>query len=82
MVSQLANQHLHACGSAATLHQLRHWFGTETYRARRDLRVVQELLGHASPMSTAGYAAYDQADQVAVVSALPVPRGLRVVKER
>jgi integrase/recombinase XerC len=76
-ISQLAGRHLHASGSPATLHQLRHWFGTEAYRARRDLRVVQELLGHASPATTAGYAAYDRAEAAAAVAALPVPSALR-----
>jgi integrase/recombinase XerC len=78
-VSGLANRHLHACGSAATLHQCRHRFGTMAYRHRRDLRVVQELLGHSSPQTTAGYAAYDRADAAAAVEALPVPRRLRAV---
>jgi len=81
-VSHLANEHLHACGSAATLHQLRHWFGTNTYRAKRDLRVVQELLGHVSPATTAGYAAYDRSEATEAVNALPVPSALRPVPGR
>jgi integrase/recombinase XerC len=82
LVSQLANTHLHACGSPATIHQLRHWFGTNTYRAQRDLRVVQELLGHADPSTTAGYAAYDRAEATGAVNALPVPSALRPVGKR
>lgn len=78
-ISGLANRHLHGCGSAATLHQLRHWFGTNTYRAKRDLRVVQELLGHESPNTTAGYAAFDRAEAIEAVNALPVPTALRPV---
>ena len=78
-ISQLANAWLHSLGIAATLHQLRHWFGTEAWRARRDLRVVQELLGHASPATSAGYMAWDMAEAVDVVEALPVPPELRVV---
>lgn len=73
VISQVANQHLHGCGLAITLHQLRHRFGTQTYRASKDLRVVQELLGHASPTTTAGYTAFDGADALAAVAALPVP---------
>ena len=72
-VSHLANNHLHACGIAATLHQLRHRFATQAYAASRDLRVVQELLGHASLQSTTGYAAYDQAVAVAAVLEIPAP---------
>ncbi|MDR3033901.1 MAG: tyrosine-type recombinase/integrase [Kitasatospora sp.] len=79
MISHLANDHLHACGSPATLHQLRHRFGTQTYQASRDLRAVQELLGHASPSTTAGYAAYDQPGAIAAVAALPAPGRLTPV---
>ena len=46
-------------GVLATPHQLRHTFGTEAYRRLRDLRAVQDLMGHASPTTTARYAAVD-----------------------
>ena len=49
--------YLRGLGINATAHNLRHWFGTETYNACRDLRVVQELLGHTDPETTAGYVA-------------------------
>jgi len=81
IVSQLCNEYLHSCGIRETLHQLRHRFATQTYRVRRDLRMVQELLGHASPSTTAGYAAFDQADAAAVVDELPAPGRLRAVSE-
>ncbi len=59
---------------AATLHQLRHRFATAAYQAAGgDLRLVQELLGHRSPVTTAGYAAYDQAAAAAAVEAIPAP---------
>jgi integrase len=80
-VSRLVNDHLRACGSPATCHQLRHWFGTEAYRACRDLRAVQEMMGHADPATTAGYAAYDNPSAAAAVAALPAPRRLRAVSE-
>jgi integrase len=81
-ISHVANRHLHEVGIDATIHQLRHWFGTETYRQCRDLRVVQELLGHASPETTAGYAAISREGAAAAVAALPVPRGpLRAVRK-
>jgi len=73
MVSRLANEALHEAGVAATLHQLRHRFGTMTYRASHDLRAVQELLGHASPATSAGYAAWDRAEAAAAVESLPCP---------
>ena len=67
-ISNLANEHLHACGLEETLHQLRHWFGTETLdTSGGKLRVVQELLGHTSPQTTSVYAAIRQADSVQAV---------------
>ena len=38
-----------------TAHALRHRFATLAYQATGDLRAVQELLGHASPATTAIY---------------------------
>lgn len=38
-----------------TTHTLRHRCGTAAYQATRDLRAVQELLGHAKPETTALY---------------------------
>ena len=72
-VSHLANAHLHGCGITATLHQLRHRFGTEAYRVGKDLRAVQELLGHRDPASTAGYAAPAAPAAVEAVEGIPVP---------
>jgi len=74
LVSKLSNQHLHDCGIPATLHQLRHRFGTMTYHVSHDLRSVQEMLGHASPATTAGYAQYDRTEAAAAVNGLPVPQ--------
>lgn len=73
-VSQLGNQYLRELGVPATMHQLRHWFGSEVYRRTRDLRMTQELLGHASPNSTALYTKLfpeDAYEDVAKLSALP-----------
>jgi|SRR5581483_1746456 len=72
-VSRLANTYLHDLGIGETLHQLRHRFGTETYRVSRDLRRVQELMGHRTPIATAGYAAVAAVDAVATVEALAIP---------
>jgi len=77
IVSHLASEFLHSCGIPATLHQLRHRFGTQAYRARRDLLAVQYLMGHEDPVSTAGYAAFDQPEARAAVDAIPAPRRLR-----
>jgi integrase len=72
-VSQTCNGFLHDHGITATLHQLRHRFGTMTYRASHDLLAVQQLLGHTSPTTTAIYAAYDNSSAIAAVTALPIP---------
>jgi len=66
-VSILMRRHLHDQGIDATGHQLRHWFATRVYRATRDLRLTQELLGHASPTTTACYTAWATGDATAAV---------------
>jgi site-specific recombinase XerD len=58
----LTAQHLGKLMSRAlpdhwTAHTLRHYFATAAYAQQRDLRAVQELLGHAKPETTAVYAA-------------------------
>lgn len=72
-VSQRCGDYLRSEGIRASLHQFRHWFGTETWRASRDLRLVQELLGHQSPVTTAGYTLYANTAAAAAVAALPEP---------
>jgi site-specific recombinase XerD len=54
-----------------TLHQYRHNFGTRVYRFSKDLRAVQELLGHARLDTSAGYAAVGADDLVGAVMGLP-----------
>ncbi len=43
-------------GLSVTSHQLRHRYGTQLYAHSRDLLVVQRLMRHSSPRTTAGYA--------------------------
>jgi site-specific recombinase XerD len=70
-VSQMMRQHMYDCGIAASAHQLRHWFATETYEASGgDLRMVQDLLGHSSPATTAIYTKWSRAKAMTVVSQL------------
>lgn len=61
---------LRSLGFDYTCHSLRHWFGTEAYRVCKDLRVVQELMGHSSPVTTAGYTRHDAELAVAAVRGL------------
>ncbi|MGH8774821.1 MAG: tyrosine-type recombinase/integrase [Jiangellaceae bacterium] len=59
-----------ALGPGTTPHQLRHRFASRAYIGTRDLRAVQQLLGHASPTTTAVYAAFaDGALTAAVLAA-------------
>jgi integrase len=74
IVSQLSNRHLRAVGVGHTLHSLRHRFGTEAYRQSRDLRLVQELMRHASPVSTAGYTRVVAVEGAGIVNRLPAPQ--------
>lgn len=70
-----ANRHLQVLGHpGVTMHRLRHWYGTHVYQAAgRDLRVAQELLGHASPNTTQVYVATAAGAASAAVLALPLP---------
>jgi integrase len=79
-VSHLANRHLRESGTAATLHQCRHRFATVLYQQTHDLRLVQELLGHVSPETTALYSAYDRAGAADAVNKLPAPQRLTVAQ--
>jgi site-specific recombinase XerD len=49
---------------------LRHWFGTTVYRATKDLRLVQELMGHESIAVTQVYALVVPLDGAEVVRGL------------
>lgn len=57
-VSNHCNEHLRSLGLTNTLHTLRHRFASELYRVTLDLRLTQEMLGHASPATTAIYTAF------------------------
>ena len=54
-VSEKASGHLHGLGQPHTLHTLRHRFATRLFGLSKDIRVTQEMLGHASPSTTAIY---------------------------
>jgi integrase len=81
LISHLANCHLHEAGVNASLHQLRHRFLSQAWRASHDIRLVQDLAGHASPQTTAGYTEVDRPEAAAAVEAIPAPARLRAVSE-
>lgn len=72
-VSHYCCDYLHDLGIAETLHGGRHRFGTRLIQDTHDLRLVQELMGHASPVTTAIYTKVSPAAAAAAVDALPVP---------
>ena len=73
LVSQTVNDWMHRRGYGDTLHQARHWFGTEAYRSSgRDLRTTQELLRHRSVVSTQIYTALDPGPLRGAVDGLPM----------
>lgn len=51
----IADRVCRALPSPWTTHSLRHRFATQAYKASKDLRAVQALMGHASPTQTAAY---------------------------
>jgi integrase/recombinase XerC len=69
-ISSSGNRFLARHGIDATMHQLRHRFGTVAYQLSRDLRLVQEMLGHASPQTTAGYTRTSPAASGKLIAAL------------
>lgn len=58
-VSGYIAAYLHDLGIAASAHQGRHLFGTTIYRRTKDIRLTQELLGHADVSTTAIYVELD-----------------------
>jgi integrase/recombinase XerC len=73
MISSRANQYLHKLGMSA-VHSLRHTAGSWFYReSGRDLRLTQEFLGHASPVSTAIYTKIDPDEMSAISRRLELP---------
>jgi len=65
-------------GVTATPHQLRHWFGSTLYAQTHDLRLVQEMLGHSSPATTAIYTAFDRKAAGVAVQGLDITRKERL----
>lgn len=70
-VSHYISDFLHGIGIDATAHRGRHTYATWLYQlSGGDLRMVQDLLGHANPASTAIYAGWAPAKAAAVVGQL------------
>ena len=76
-VSIYTNRYLAGLGIDATAHQLRHWFGTRLYADTKDLRMVQEVMGHSDPKTTADYTAWAEDEAYTAVVRLDVYRSKR-----
>lgn len=64
-------RHLRCCGVNATIHQLRHTFGTEAARASNgNLLVVADLMGHENLTTTMGYTKLVGVNCAATVAAM------------
>lgn len=77
-ISVRTTRAIRAAGGTGSAHGLRHFYATSLLAGCHDLRVVQEALGHASPVTTAIYCAIDSDAATAAVETMPRPR-LRVV---
>jgi integrase/recombinase XerC len=80
-VSAKSSAFFASIGLPYTLHWCRHRFGTEHYRICKDIRATQELLGHASPATTALYVQVAQRGMNKGMNqlgkSLPIPRRRR-----
>lgn len=70
-ISKGGAYHLARAGLGGTLYALRHYFGTVIQERYRDLRVTQELMGHASPITTGVYTQVTSARMREAVLMLP-----------
>lgn len=68
-IGELVND---ALSGAWTTHSLRHRFATQAYRHSKDLLLVQNLLGHSKPETTAIYIGLDTSGSRGVVQAVAV----------
>ena len=74
-VSASIRRTMQTCGYDGKPHQLRHFYGTELVRAGVHLRVVQQLMRHESPATTAIYTQVDDEQLRAGIAALrPIER--------
>lgn len=72
-VSKAIHDAMLRAGFPGKPHQLRHYYGTTLLRNGADLRVVQTLMRHESPATTAIYTKVDIGQQVAAIRTLRLP---------
>jgi integrase/recombinase XerC len=69
-VSERCSNALHGLGLPYTLHNGRHRAGTQMFRLTKNIRLVQELLGHESVATTAIYTAVANSETAAALKTL------------
>ncbi len=72
-VSNAIRRAMRATGTPGTPHALRHWYGTTLLENGTDLRVVQELMRHESPATTARYTRVNFRAREAGIATLNLP---------
>lgn len=54
-IQKMVMKYSQAYGKPLSVHKLRHTFGTQLYKKKKDLRLVQDILGHSEPKTTTIY---------------------------
>ena len=70
VLQRKVNRAISAAGVDATFHQLRHRFGTMALAGSGNLLAVSRAMGHASPATTAIYAATSDAELDVIADAV------------
>ncbi len=69
-VTRRISSHFHSLGLAGSTHRARHTYGTQLLRGGANLRVVQELMRHASLATTARYLGVDEEEKITALGRL------------
>lgn len=65
--------YLQQLAPGVSMHRLRHWCLSQIQRRTRNLRVTQEIAGHANPGTTAGYTMVDDEQRSAAIRGIRLP---------